>query len=78
MGSRLAGVAVVKRTKEYMTPWYVTKTPAPTKPDARDRSCPNRSWEKRMELWKQQLANHATASNDEQLQEVWQAGWYDM
>ena len=29
LGSRLAGVAVMKHTKEYLTPWYVTKTPAP-------------------------------------------------
>ena len=78
LGSRLAGVAVMKQTKEYLTPWYVTKTPAPTTPDAHDRSYTKRPWEKRMELWKQQLANHATASNDEELQEFWQAGWYGM
>jgi hypothetical protein len=75
MGSRLAGVAVAKRAKEYLTPWYVTKAPAPTTPDARDRCCSKRSWEDRMNAWKQQLAEHSLASNDEQLQELWQAGW---
>jgi len=66
---------VMKQTKEFLTPWYVTKTPAPTTPDAHDRSCPKRAWEKRMEEWRKALAAQARTSNDEQLQELWQAGW---
>jgi hypothetical protein len=75
LASRLAGVTHIKGTKEYLSPWYVRKTPAPTTPNAHDRGCPKRAWEKRTEEWRLAVRDHALASNDEQLQELWQAGW---
>ena len=69
---RFASLAVVKMSKEYLSPWNITKTPAPVAPDAHDRSCTWQQWEKRMDGWKAALA---ARTQQPEPGELWQAGW---
>ena len=63
---RNAGVLFVKRTAEYT---YVANNnirPRPLSPDPWDRNISKRSWERRMQAWRDDLANIVSQHQEEQ------------
>ena len=55
MGHRAAGVAAVKRSKQYVIVTENPNTARPRTPDPTDRKLSKRAWERRMQQWRMDL-----------------------